>query len=285
MKLLITGANGQLGQEWVSFCNAKGISYEAFDLPGLDITNTGSLKSKIRQVQPDAIINCAAYTRVDEAEIQKEKSERINAEAVHILASLCKENSIKLVHYSTDYVFSGDINDRLQFPNGYPETHTTSPINQYGYSKWLGEKSIIESGCDYLLIRVSWLCGKHGSNFVKTMLTLSSQRNELTVVNDQFGSPTFADNVVENSVVLLETGQNGVFHLSSLGICTWYDFASEIFSRQGIDVTVNPVDSSAFPTQAKRPAFSKLSTQKIATINGVTLAGWKEGLQQLLKTL
>lgn len=285
MKLLIIGANGQLGQEWVSFCDKKGINYEAFDLPSLDITDVDSLKLKIRQVKPDVIINCAAYTRVDKAEVQKEKSEKINSEAVHILASLCKENSIKLVHYSTDYVFSGDINDRLQFPNGYPETHTISPINQYGYSKWLGEKNIIESGCDYLLIRISWLCGKHGSNFVKTMLMLSSQRNELNVVNDQFGSPTFADNVVENSAVLLEAEQSGVFHLSSLGMCSWYDFASEIFSQKGIDITVNPVSSSAFPTTAKRPAFSKLSTKKIATINGVTLAGWKEGLQKLLKTL
>lgn len=282
---MITGSGGQLGQEWVEYCSEGQISYKAYDSSQLDIADVDALKSKIAEVRPNVIINCAAYTNVDEAEVQKEISETINGESVFRLGLLCKEKGIKLVHYSTDYVFSGKAEDKNLYSDGYPETHTIAPINQYGYSKWLGEQRIAESGCDYLVIRVSWLCGKYGHNFIKTMLRLGSEREELDVVNDQFGSPTFTKNVVENSMVLLKNGQHGVFHLSSLGVCTWYDFASEIFSREEIDIVVNPVDSSAFPTRAKRPAFSKLSTKKIANIGGITLVHWKTGLKQLLKSL
>lgn len=282
---MITGSGGQLGQEWVEYCSEVQVNYKAYDSSQLDITDVDVLRSKVAEVRPNIIINCAAYTNVDEAEVQKENSEKINAESVHTLALLCKENGIKLVHYSTDYVFSGKAEDKNLYSDGYPETHTIAPINQYGYSKWLGEQRIAESGCDYLVIRVSWLCGKYGHNFIKTMLRLGSEREELNVVNDQFGSPTFTKNVVENSMALLKNGQHGIFHLSSLGVCTWYDFASEIFSQEEIDIVVNPIDSSAFPTRAKRPAFSKLSTKKIANIGGIALVHWKTGLKQLLKSL
>jgi dTDP-4-dehydrorhamnose reductase len=282
MKLLITGAGGQLGKEWVQFCIDRKVPFEAFDSKGLDITNPALLKEIIVTSDPDVIINCAAYTKVDQAEDEEELATRINGEAVKSLSEVCAEKDIKLVHYSTDYVFSGSAEDREQFPAGYPEDHTADPINVYGKTKWMGEEYIRQSGCDHLILRVSWLCGKHGHNFIKTMLRLAEDRDELTVVNDQFGCPTFADQVVEQTWQLLQQEENGVFHISSEGVITWFDFAKAIFEIKGIDISVKPVSSAEFKTKAKRPLFSKLNTQKIENVPGIEIKDWKENLSDLL---
>lgn len=285
MKVLITGSGGQLGKEWVQFCEQNEIHFSDFSSSELDITNTSLLKQTILKHQPDVIINCAAYTKVDEAEEEKINATQINATSVHKMATLCNELNIKLVHFSTDYVFSGNVEDQSKFPDGYPENHERKPVNEYGYSKYLGEKALEESGCDYLLIRVSWLCGKYGNNFVKTMLRLGKKMDNLSVVDDQFGSPTFTDQVVKHTFQLITANESGIFHISSEGIISWYEFALEIFKEAEINIELKKIDSSAYPTKAKRPSFSKLSTQKISNIDGVSILNWKDGLKRLLKQL
>ncbi len=285
MKLLITGAGGQLGQEWVDFCKEHSVNFNSFSSNELDITDEDVVAKVIADAAPDVLINCAAYTKVDEAEDNKQVALTINSESVKKLANICNRNNVKLVHYSTDYVFAGNKSDKENSPEGYKEEDSTDPVNTYGHSKLKGEEAIKDSGCEFLVLRVSWLCGQYGYNFVKTMLKLGGERDELNVVNDQFGSPTFADQVVEQTFELLQQNKSGTYHLSSDGITTWYHFSKEIFEQKGINVKVNPVSSADFPTKAKRPFFSKLSTQKISNVDGVLILDWKAGLQRLLKQL
>lgn len=285
MKILVTGGGGQLGREWSDRLNTQKISFRSFNSSELDITNKGKVHEILDNYKPDVIVNCAAYTKVDQAEDEPGRALAINEMAVRELAQQSAARGIKLVHYSTDYVFPGKAQDRMAFPEGYPEDHEASPINQYGYSKLLGEQAITESGCDHLIIRVSWLCGKYGQNFVKTMLRLAKDRDELNVVDDQFGSPTFTENVVDNTLTLIRNSESGTFHLTSKGICSWYDFATEIFRSKHMNIRVNRVDSSTFKTRAPRPAYSKLNTQKISTIPGIQLMDWKKGTQRLLNEI
>lgn len=285
MRILITGGNGQLGREWVQFLNKKEVEFISLPSSDLDVTDHPDTNRVLKNLKPNLIINCAAYTKVDQAEEERELAFKVNSEAVGNLADYCSSNNVKLVHFSTDYIFSGSEDDMHKLPAGYPEDYSTDPINTYGASKLAGEKALLDSDCKHLLIRVSWLCGKYGNNFVKTMLRLGKERDELSVVNDQFGSPTYTKNVVESCWELIDQKQEGTFHISSKGTCTWYDFATEIFSQSGIEVNVKPVDSSQFPTKAKRPAFSKLSTEKITNISGTSIIDWKEGLKSLLAEL
>ncbi|MEQ9263968.1 MAG: dTDP-4-dehydrorhamnose reductase [Balneolaceae bacterium] len=285
MQVLITGAGGQMGKEWEYFCTNSGIVFHAFDSKALDVTKREELERITEETSPDVIINCAAYTKVDQAEDEEGRAEEINSIAVATLARICADKNIKLVHYSTDYVFSGSESDRDKYPEGYDEEAPASPQNAYGRTKYNGEMAIVESGCEYLILRVSWLCGLHGNNFVKTMLRLAQEREELSVVNDQLGCPAFTKDVVAQTKALLEVGEFGVFHLGSKGIISWYDFAKEIFALKQIDIIVNPVSSDSFPTKAKRPSFSKLSTKKISTIPSVKILGWKESLRELISEI
>tara|TARA_R110000868_G_scaffold304437_14_gene565169 strand:+ start:8508 stop:9365 length:858 start_codon:yes stop_codon:yes gene_type:complete len=285
MKLLITGAGGQLGKEWVQFCKKNRIDYSAYSSEELNILEVESIRNIVKTDSPDVLINCAAYTKVDQAEDELELAEQVNSKALSHICTVCKEVGVKLVHYSTDYVFSGSKEDQEKVPEGYPEDFITNPINVYGATKRRGEITILESGCEFLILRVSWLCGQFGNNFVKTMIRLSTERDQLSVVNDQYGSPTFADQVVEQSYLLLKENETGIFHLSSEGITTWYYFAKEIFRLKGIKVNVKAVDSDEFKTKAKRPSFSKLSTKKISTISNIEIKSWQEGLQKLINTI
>lgn len=285
MKILISGAGGQLGKEWVHYCTNSGIIFNAFDSKALDITKSQELERIIGETSPDVIINCAAYTKVDQAEDEEGWAEEINSVAVGTLARICTEKNIKLVHYSTDYVFSGSMSDKEKYPEGYDEEAMVSPQNAYGRTKYNGEMGIVTSGCEHLILRVSWLCGLHGNNFVKTMLRLADERKELSVVNDQFGCPAFTKDVVAQTKLLLEVGELGVFHLGSDGVISWYDFAKEIFALKQVDIKVNPVSSDNFPTKAKRPSFSKLSTKKISTIPSVKILGWKKSLRELISEI
>ncbi len=284
MKLLITGAGGQLGQEWVHFCENNQIVFLALGSQDLDITEKSKLLENLDSFNPDVLINCAAYTKVDHAEDEPDLAFKVNAEAVKNISEICFLKGIKLVHYSTDYVFSGDINDRFTFPKGYPEDGITNPVNEYGKSKRAGEIGILESGCTYLIIRISWLCGSYGDNFIKTMLRLAEERNELKVVNDQYGSPTFADQVVEQTSRLLLENCEGVFNVSSGGITTWYELAKEIFRLKKKEILIEPVSSSEFKSKAARPYFSKLDIQKISTIPGINIMHWQKGLKRFLNT-
>ena len=286
MKFLITGAGGQLGQEWVRLLNESGENDEfiAFSRDEFDITILGSIKKIIKKEKPDVLINCAAYTDVDGAEAHQEKANMINHEAVKNLAGECAAAGVKMVHYSTDYVFPGREEDELKYPDGYLEDAETGPINVYGKTKLAGEEALKQGTDDYLLIRVSWLCGSEGKNFVKTMLRLGSDRNELIVVDDQIGSPAFTFDVAKKTHELVQGGKKGTYHISSEGKITWADFAEEIFKIAGMDVAVNRVTSEEFKTVAKRPAFSLLSKRKIVD-DGLTPVPWKSGLSELLNRL
>lgn len=285
MNLVIVGVNGQLGKEWARFCEKEGIEYNGYDLPELDITDHQAVEQMLIRNSPTALINCAAYTNVDGAESDEKTANVINNTAVSGLAKVCKKQGVKLIHYSTDYVFSGSREDRERNPAGYPEDYPTGPTNVYGVTKLDGELAIMNSECEYLILRISWLCGYFGKNFVKTMLRLGAERDELNVVNDQYGSPTFTKNVVEWTHGLLKENTEGVVHLSSAGITTWYEFACTIFEISGMNVQVNPVDSSEFKTAATRPHFSKMNTSKMSTILGKEPISWQEALQNLLNEL
>jgi len=288
MKIILLGASGQLGSEWKSWIedhHSDDVDLQSYTSAELDITHYKEVSDELRRQKPEVVVNAAAYTKVDEAEEQRKLAHKVNVEAVLYLAELSNELEFKLVHFSTDYVFPGNEEDRKFFPNGYPEDHEADPINWYGKTKWEGEQAIRQTTENHLIIRVSWLCGQYGHNFVKTMLKLGQERDQLQVVNDQWGSPTFAENIVRNCWTLIAEGVVGTFHLTSNGLITWYDLAKEIFSQKGMEVEIEAVDSDAFPTTAKRPHFSKLSTQKISTIEGIQLIDWQEGLRDLLSQI
>lgn len=288
IKILLLGGSGQLGREWQYFVqgrNLAGYLLIPYTSSQLDITHFQEVIDEVDEQQPDLIINCAAYTQVDRAERERDRALKINADAVAHLAGLCRKHDIKLVHYSTDYIFAGSAKDRQHFPKGYPEDYRADPVNWYGETKWRGEKAIRDSDCSHLIIRTCWVCGRFGSNFVKTMLRLGRERDELDIVNDQWGSPGFADEIVSNSFTLLENDAKGTYHLASHGLITWADFGKEIFRKVGMDVHVNPIPSEDYPTEARRPRFSKLDTSKAEQVPGVSITSWKEGLDRLLEQL
>jgi len=284
MKFLITGANGQLGREWIQFLELKGEPFDAFGSKKMDITDSDQVRTRMEECRPDIVINCAAYTNVDKAEIEQELAHSVNETGVEHLVSACLEFNCKLVHFSTDYVFPGSFEDGSKFPDGYPEDAEKRPVNAYGRSKRAGEIVIEKSALDSLLIRVPWLCGPFGNNFVKTMLRLAETRDELSVVDDQKGSPTYTFDVVDKTYQLLNMSKSGVYHISSRGKISWADFTEEIFKQANIAITLYRIPSSEFPTKAKRPAFSLLSTQKLEK-EGLKVLAWKEGLSVLLKKL
>lgn len=285
MKFLITGSTGQLGREWTHYLQNHALSFESYDSKTLDITHFNEVSKILDTEMPDVVINCAAYTNVDKAEEEPEKADLVNAKAVANLASSCRARNIKLVHYSTDYVFPGYPSDRKLFPNGYPEDQHAEPINEYGKSKHNGEIALRDHCDDFLLIRVAWLCGAFGQNFITKMLQLSQKHDTLKVVNDQWGSPTFTHNVIDNTMALLQTGRKGTYHINCEGIITWYEFAQQIFKATNTEVDVTPVSSTEFAAKAKRPAFSKLDTQKLQDVEGSRIIDWKDGLQHMLTSL
>lgn len=288
MKIVLLGASGQLGREWqkvISRQHANEITLIPYTSSDLDITHYREMSDELRKQEPDVVVNCAAYTDVDGAEEHRKLAHKVNVEAVLLLAELSQELEYTLMHYSTDYVFPGYKQDRNALSGGYPEDHDINPVNWYGRTKWEGEQAIRNTTENHLIIRVSWLCGQYGSNFVKTMLKLGREREKLQVVNDQWGSPTFTENVVSNCLQLLSSSSAGTFHITSKGLITWYDFANAIFEQKEIEVELEAVDSEAFPTKAKRPYFSKLNTDKIESVTHTELIDWEKGLRKLLTTL
>ena len=285
MKILITGSDGQLGKEWCKYLKKIGAEPVCFNSDDLNITYEESIETVLNKEDPDVIINCAAYTAVDKAEENRKQANLVNHIAVRNLADACRKRGIKLVHFSTDYIFPGDATDKEKFPEGYSENSDTAPINYYGQTKLDGERALENSGCDYLLIRVSWLCGRFGNNFLKTMLKLADEKSILRVVGDQWGSPTFAENVVKNTHFLLEKGLSGTYHITSKGMTNWAGFARKIFECADTNVEVHAIPTSEYPTEAVRPKFSKLNTQKIENVEGVDLIHWEEGTENLVRKL
>lgn len=276
---LITGANGQLGTELCYLLDDMGLKYEATTLDNLDITSQQQVFETLRRVQPSHIIHCAAYTAVDKAEDEgRELNYKVNVDGTRYLATTAKELGIPLVYISTDYVFDGNLAD-----GEYLVDSPTNPMNEYGKAKLQGEEVVRDLLSNYYIIRTSWVFGKYGHNFVYTMRRLAKERPQLTIVNDQYGRPTWTRTLAEFVVFLLQNqSPYGIYHLSNDDACTWYEFAREIL--KDTDVEVLPVTSDEFPQKAYRPKHSVMSLQKAKRL-GFTIPTWRDALQQFLSSL
>ncbi len=271
MKILILGRKGMLGRELAEIFKV-GHELVLWDREQIDITKREEVSRKIGGLAPDVVINAAAYTAVDKAESEKDLAYKVNGCAVGFLATICKQTNALFVHFGTDYVFGGESH------NGYKENHPYKPINMYGKSKALGEKMILDIEPQYYLIRTSWLFGKSGKNFVETMLKLAADGKNIKVVNDQFGSPTYAKDLAKEVRKLVESkNPYGIYHITNSGFCSWYEFAAKIFEFSGLKPDVRPVKSEEFITPAKRPTYSMLVNTKLPPMRP-----WEEALKDYL---
>ncbi|MDR1985215.1 MAG: dTDP-4-dehydrorhamnose reductase [Prevotellaceae bacterium] len=286
MKILVTGANGQLGSE-LQKISAKNHSFQYIftDYNELDITNANSVKIFFNEQKPDFLINCAAYTAVDNAENDYEKALLINSDAVANLADSCKTCDTIFLHISTDYVFDG------KKPAAYLEDDKTNPISAYGKTKLLGEQHALAYSKS-IIIRTSWLYSAFGNNFVKTMLRLGSELEKIKVVADQIGSPTYAEDLANAVLKIIETisknpqnMKSGIYHFSNDGYCSWCDFAKEIMKLGNKNCLVEPISTAEYPTPAQRPQYSLLSKEKIKIDYGVDVPDWKIGLEKCINQL
>lgn len=289
MKILITGAKGQLGNE-ISSIISKGKSeigaipseYKdcqiiATDVDELDITNTGEVLKFVKENKPDIIFNCAAMTNVDGCETAYETAFKINAIGVRNLSSAAEKFGAKFVHISTDYVFAGDS------PKPYVEWDLTNPQSIYGKSKRLGEEYALEFCKKTFVVRTSWLYGYVGKNFVKTMRNLGRTKDEIKVVNDQRGNPTNANDLAHHLLKLGVTEEYGIYHCTGEGECTWYDFAKKIMEYSNLSCKVNPCTSDEFPSPTKRPAFSSLDNLALKCTVGNEMRNWEEALKEYIE--
>jgi dTDP-4-dehydrorhamnose reductase len=299
MRVLLTGASGQVGTE-LARSLANRVELAAYDRGTLDLSDAAALARAVRDLKPALILNAAAYTAVDDAEAHEAQAAAVNAKAPGVLAEEARACNALLVHYSTDYVFDGT----QRTP--YVETDATAPMSAYGRTKLAGEQAVVASGCDYLVLRTSWVYSPHGRNFMLTMLRLAESRRELRVVADQHGAPTPAHALARATLAVLgDTGgafsqaaleparaAAGVYHASAGGATTWHAFAQQIFSewawrQQGgfVSPRVVPIATAEYPTPARRPAYSVLSNDKLARAFRVRLPGWQSGLGEVLNEL
>jgi len=274
-RIFVTGANGQLGKE----LRALSSGYSQFDFiflsrEDMPIQRFELVRNFFKVYQPQYFINCAAYTQVDRAEKESELALEVNGETVGVLAAICKENKTKFIHISTDYVFDG------KATTPYKEDFPPHPINVYGASKLDGEKQALQLNPDAIIIRSSWVYSEFGKNFVKTMLQLMQRQNEISVVNDQFGSPTYAADLAETllQIVSSDKWQPGIYHYCNNGVISWYDFAKAVADISGSNCKINPITTKEFPTPAARPAYSVLDTSKIQNTFDIKMNNWKESL-------
>ena len=279
IKVLVTGVNGQLGYDVLKRLTEIGIENIGVDLSDFDITNKELTESYILRTKPDVVVHCAAYTAVDKAEDDQDKCYSINVNGTKYIAEACKKIDAKIVYISTDYVFDGSGNEPQK------EDKVTDPVNYYGYSKEQGEVAVREIIEKHFIIRTSWVYGKNGNNFVKTMLKLAQDRNELNVVNDQIGAPTYTSDLAVLICNMIQTTKYGTYHGVNEGYCSWYEFAVAIFKHAGKAIKVNPILSSSYPTRAKRPLNSRLSKEMIEQNGFDKLPMWENALLRYLKEL
>lgn len=278
IKILVIGGNGQLAQCLKDVVKHQGeLDVDFQDLPNLDITNKQQLESYFSNNELDYCINCAAYTAVDLAEEQSDFAYAVNAEGPKNLAELCQKHQVTLIHISTDFVLDG------QKRTPYLETEVPNPLGVYGASKLKGERNIQEFMEAYFIVRTSWLYSEYGNNFMKTMLKLSETREEISIVSDQIGSPTYAGDLAEAiiKIVLSSSTSYGVYHYSNSGAISWYDFAVEIFKQFGKTIEVKPIKTKDYPTAAKRPKYSVLDTTKIKNNFYCTINDWQGSLNKI----
>lgn len=297
MVVLVTGANGQLGQSIQFIANQyPNIQFIYTDYQELDITNFESCQAVFSKYKPQFCINTAAYTAVDKAESESEKAHLINAIGPENLAKVCKEYNTILLHISTDFIFDGT-SSSLSMTNGYKETDIPNPQSVYGKTKLDGELAVQKNWEKHYIIRTSWVYSQFANNFMKTMLRLASERDSLSVVNDQIGTPTYAVDLAKVLMVIIvssfklaspvrfhsgQVSSFGIYNFSNEGQCSWYDFAKEIFHQKGISIDLHPIPTSAYPTPAKRPAFSVLDKTKIKNTFNIEIKEWQTSLSECL---
>ena len=279
MKLLVTGVKGQLGYDVCKVLSARGIEHRGVDIEDFDITNAQAAHDYIAAYRPDGVIHCSAWTAVDRAEDELEKVRAVNAEGSRNIASVCKEIGAKLVYISTDYVFPGT-GERFYEPDD-----PTGPLGAYGVTKLEGEQAVQALLERYFIVRVSWVFGKNGNNFVRTMLRLAETKSELNVVCDQIGSPTYTADLAPLLCDMVVTNKYGIYHATNEGICSWAEFAEEIFRLAGKRVKVNPVPTSEYPTRAVRPLNSRMSKAKLEAMGFSRLPDWHNALVRYLREL
>ena len=287
MVVLVSGANGQLGQSLQFIAsNYPELHFVFCSSSDLDITNFENCQATFSKTQPQYCINAAAYTAVDKAESEPEKAHLINVIGAKNLAEVCKEYNTILLHVSTDFVFDGTLSPRAQ-SRGYTEEDAPNPTGVYGQTKLDGEKAIQAVFEKYYIIRTSWVYSQFGNNFMKTMLRLASERDSLSVVNDQIGTPTNAVDLADALVQIILTNNQqpltnnfGIYNFSNEGQCSWFDFAKIIFKVNNIIINLQAIPTSSFPTPAKRPKFSVLDKTKIKTNFGIDIKGWGERIEK-----
>ncbi|HKO79191.1 MAG TPA: dTDP-4-dehydrorhamnose reductase [Chitinophagaceae bacterium] len=279
-KIVITGADGQLGKE----IQQLSTSYPGFEFvfttrQEFPLDNPDNINRFIEEHQPHYFINCAAYTAVDKAESEKETAYKINAEAPGIIANACKKTNARLIHISTDYVFNG------LGKEPYKENDTTDPVNFYGATKLEGEKRVMQFNPESIIIRTAWVYSVFGNNFVKTMLRLMKERDQINVVNDQVGTPTYAADLAEVILHIISSGnwKTGIYHFSNEGKISWYDFAVAIKEFSGSSCKVNPITTAAYPTPARRPYYSVLDKTKIRQTFLIPIKDWKSSLSVFME--
>ncbi len=279
MKVLVTGVKGQLGYDVVKELEKRGHEAVGVDIEEMDITDAGSVDKVIKEASVDAVVHCAAYTAVDAAEDNEEICRKVNVDGTRNIAQVCKELDIKMIYISTDYVFDG-MGERPWEPED--ERH---PLNVYGQTKYEGELAVQELLEKYFIVRIAWVFGVNGKNFIKTMLRLAETHDKLTVVNDQFGSPTYTFDLARLLVDMVQTDKYGIYHATNEGICTWYEFACEIFRQAGVEISVSPVSASEYPAKAKRPENSRMSKEKLTENGFEKLPSWQDALGRYLNEI
>jgi dTDP-4-dehydrorhamnose reductase len=292
MKILLLGKNGQVGWELQRSLAPLGelIALDRHAVDGLcgDLADLDALRATIRKVKPDVIVNAAAYTAVDKAESETELADRVNGQASGVMAEEAASLDAWLVHYSTDYVFSG------QGSAAWQETDPVAPVNHYGASKLAGEQAIAASGCKHLIFRTSWVYGARGNNFAKTMLRLAKDRETLSVIADQIGAPTGADLIADVTALTIQQilhrpELSGLYHLAASGEVSWHGYASHVIEfakangEQLSVMAVNPIETTAYPTPARRPLNSRLNTQKLRDNFSLHLPDWQSGVTRMLR--
>lgn len=278
MKVLVTGVNGQLGHDIVEECQKRNIEAIGVDVEEMDITNVNQVNEVITSSHVDAVIHCAAWTAVDKAEDEVEQCRKVNRDGTKHIVDVCEKLDLPLMYFSTDYVFDGQGEEPW---HEYDERH---PLNVYGKTKYEGELEV-ERLKKHFIIRISWVFGINGGNFIKTMLRLGKERKEVSVVNDQIGSPTYTYDLARLCVDMIQTKEYGTYHATNEGICSWYEFACEIFKQAKMDVIVHPVDSTQFPTRAIRPKNSRMNQTELDKHGFTRLPSWQDALERYLDTL
>jgi dTDP-4-dehydrorhamnose reductase len=279
MKVVVTGAKGQLGTDLVNLLVNRGYEVYGYGREELDITNFDQVKQVISEVNPDVVIHAAAYTKVDLAESEPDQAFLINAYGTRNVAVASEAVGAKLVYISTDYVFDGTTN------TPYNEFAPTNPLGVYGKSKLAGEQFVRDLHSKFFIVRTSWVYGKHGNNFVKTMLKLAQERDELMVVHDQVGCPTYTIDLGNCILELIQTEKYSVYHVSNSGHCSWYEFAKAIFEEAGIKVKVRACTTRDFPRPAPRPAYSVFEHMALRLNGFKEMSHWKEALKSFLKSV